>query len=141
MNLDITKSLTQLEGHDWGPAEGDTYVIRTCHNLRNKPIGQFTVEDLRIMIGQKIGLPFLVPLALRRLQDDPLVEGDFYPGDLLMAVLRVESAWWASNPALQQVLTMILSSAATLPDELADAVSAYFAGLREAPEPPPPSRR
>ena len=48
------------------------------------------VEDLQIMIGQQIGLPYLVPITLQRLRANVLAEGAFYPGDLLANVLRVD---------------------------------------------------
>jgi hypothetical protein len=62
--------------------------------LRTKPLRDFTVEDLRIMIGQQVALDRLVGIALDRLRADPLVEGDCYPGDLLASVLRVDPAFW-----------------------------------------------
>jgi hypothetical protein len=84
-----------LDPPAWGPApRGTTFLIRRCHELRTKPLNAFTVEDLRIMIGQQIGLRDLVPLALDRLRSDPLVQGDYYPGDLLAGVLRVDAAFW-----------------------------------------------
>ena len=39
------------------------------------------------MIGQNIGLNFLIPLALDELKQNILAEGDFYEGDLLKSVL------------------------------------------------------
>ena len=68
--------------------------------MQTKPLKDFTVEDLRIMIGQQIALNRLVPLALDRLQRDPLVEGDYYPGDLLASVLRADAAVWEWSPDL-----------------------------------------
>jgi hypothetical protein len=63
--------------------------MRRCHALRTKPIDELAVEDLRLMIQQQIGLQYLVPIALQNLRENPLAEGDLYPGDLLVAVLRV----------------------------------------------------
>ncbi|MFC7276617.1 contact-dependent growth inhibition system immunity protein [Paractinoplanes rhizophilus] len=38
----------------------------------------------------------LVPLALDQVEQDPLAEGDFYPGDLLDALIRrVPDSYWA----------------------------------------------
>jgi hypothetical protein len=63
-------------------------------------LDDFTVEDLRIMIGQKkIGLVHLLRLAIKTLTIDPLAEGDYYPGDLLMNVIGAES-FVASSPDL-----------------------------------------
>jgi hypothetical protein len=79
-------------------------MVRRCHALRSKPIDEFTVEDLRLMIQQQIGLRYLVPIALQHLREDPLAEGDFYPGDLLAAILRVDGAFWQQKPDLNREL-------------------------------------
>lgn len=62
--FDRSKTLQELEQSDWGEPEFDSHLVTTCHRLRRVPLDQFTVEDLRIMIGQNIGLPFLVPMAV-----------------------------------------------------------------------------
>ncbi len=94
-------TLDTVDPPAWGPAPPDaTPLIKRCHQLRTKPLKDFTVEDLRIMIGQQIALNRLVPLALDRLQRDPLVEGDYYPGDLLASVLRADAAVWEWSPDL-----------------------------------------
>jgi hypothetical protein len=92
-------TLDELEGVVWGEPTYDSHLVLTCHRLRRKPIGEFTVEDLRLMIGQKIGLAYLLPLALEHLEANPFAAGDFYPGDLLEVVLRAE-AKWADRPEL-----------------------------------------
>jgi hypothetical protein len=43
-------------------------------------------------------LRFLMPIAIDRLEEEPLAEGDFYPGDLLTAVLRTDESFWAKHP-------------------------------------------
>lgn len=88
---------------------------------------QFTVEDLRIMIGQNIGLKHLIPVALGHLERDPLSEGDFYPGDLLKAVLAAEAAYFTSEPDLVRRLLNICAKA----EDLIRAVSKQDA---ESPE-------
>ena len=94
------QSLEQLEGDAWGDAPaGATALIATVHQLRRKPVGTLDVEDLRVMLGQRVGVPVLVPRALNVLEGDPLAEGDYYPGDLLTAVLRrVPQEHWAAHP-------------------------------------------
>jgi hypothetical protein len=115
-------TLDQLEGIEWGPPEADTYLVRTCHRLRKVPIGEFGVEDLRIMIGQSIGLFFLVPVALDVLARDPLAEGDLYPGDLLSSVLRSDPGFWNARADLRSQVDQILARMPEIPDELAEAV-------------------
>ena len=56
-------TLEQLDGQAWPKPEFDTQLVATCLRLRTKPLDQFTVEDLRIMISQKVGLLHLLPLA------------------------------------------------------------------------------
>jgi CDI immunity proteins len=98
--FDRSRSLEQLEGVDWGEPNYDSSLVTTCHELRRKPLNRFTEEDLRIMIGQKISLPYLIPLAIERLEEDPLVEGCFFRGDLLAVVLRVGEPFWSDHPEM-----------------------------------------
>jgi hypothetical protein len=126
MRPDRRKTLDELEGVVWGPAApSDTGLVRTCHRLRTKPIGDFTVEDLRVMIGQDIGSHVLVPVALEVLDKDPLAEGDFYPGDLLHSLLRLEAAFWSQEGEYRDRLSRILRGIAIVPTELADAVASF----------------
>jgi hypothetical protein len=74
-------------------------LTATVHALRRRPVDLLGIEDLRVLIAQQVGLDVIVPLALSRLEENPLAEGDFYPGDLLVSVLRVPQAYWRSHPA------------------------------------------
>jgi hypothetical protein len=93
--------MTTIEEHEaerWGePPAGATFLIRRCHELRTKPIGEFSVEDLRIMIGQGIGLRWLVSAALDVLEEAPLAASDMHEGDLLENVLSVPELYWAGD--------------------------------------------
>lgn len=105
------RTLDTVDPPVWGPVPPDaTFLVRRCHELRTKPLRDFTVEDLRIMIGQQIALKHLVPLALERLQADPLVGGDDYPGDLLAAVLRADAAVWEWSPDLDVSLRNLIGN-------------------------------
>jgi hypothetical protein len=55
-NFNRRKSLQELERDGWGQPDYDSHLVQTCHRLRRVPLADFTTEDLRIMIGQKIGL-------------------------------------------------------------------------------------
>ena len=67
--IDGNKTLTELEGRDWGPPTFESHLVTTIHRLRYKPLGQFTIEELRIGIGQYVGLKHLIPIAVERLRD------------------------------------------------------------------------
>ena len=98
--LTVMATIEQLERDVW-PDSGpdDTSLIRRCTELRRKPVAEFTVEDLRIMLGQQIGVSVLLPLAVQVLLRDPLAEGDYYPGDLLRNVLRLPDSEWSRSPS------------------------------------------
>jgi hypothetical protein len=94
------RTLEELEGGGrWSKTTADTFLISRCVALRRKPLDEFNTEDLRIMIGQNIGLRYLIPLALDRLTRNTFVSGDFYRGDLLGVVLRAERAFWLQSPS------------------------------------------
>lgn len=91
-------SLEQIEGRSWGdPPPGATALMTRVHELRRKPIGTMSAEDLRVLVAQKVGLDAVVPVALARLARDPLLEGEYYPGDVLAAVLGVPPSYWAAD--------------------------------------------
>ncbi|GAA0482647.1 hypothetical protein Ade02nite_66320 [Paractinoplanes deccanensis] len=94
----MQQSLEEIEGNAWGdPPPGASRLVVTVHALRRRPVGELGVEGLRVLIGQREGLATLVPLALGELERDPLAEGDFYPGDLLAAVVRVPESYWREH--------------------------------------------
>ncbi|WHT21687.1 contact-dependent growth inhibition system immunity protein [Crossiella sp. CA-258035] len=103
-------NLTELERDDWGPPPPEaSHLITRCHQLRRVPLDRLTPADLRLLIGQHIGLPHLVPLALARLRADPLLEADFYPGDLLCAVLGAGAEFWAGHPGWRAEVTALVA--------------------------------
>lgn len=93
--------------------------------LRTKAIGEFTAGELRIMISQAIGLPWLVPIALDLLTGDPLVEGDYYPGDLLKSVLTLSHQIWAQEPEWRNRLEGVLKDLVEVPVELNDSIREF----------------
>ena len=102
------KTLENLEKSNWGEPTYDSYLVKTCHKLRRKPLEEFETEDLRIMIGQNIGLDYLIPLALETLKENILAECHMYEGDLLNSVLTSEKEFWQKNlDYYNEVLTLI----------------------------------
>jgi hypothetical protein len=121
--------LDVLEPPAWGPAPAAaTFLAARCHALRRTSLDQFTVEDLRLMIGQQIGLLHLMPLALEQLAIDPLVGGDYFPGDLLESVLRVDRVFWERQTALASSLSAVIAS---LDEELTNMQSPLGELIRE----------
>tara|TARA_R110001592_G_scaffold111392_2_gene308528 strand:- start:31 stop:573 length:543 start_codon:yes stop_codon:yes gene_type:complete len=111
------KTLENLEKDYWAAPTYDSQLVKSCHKLRKKPLKNYETEDLRIMIGQNIGLKYLIPLALEALKDDILVEGDFYAGDLLKSVLTSDIEYWSVEQDAFTKLQEIISENKTLLSE------------------------
>jgi len=79
------------------------------------------------MIGQRIALDHLVPRAIEILEVDPLAEGDFYPGDLLAAVLREpDRSYWQLHPDQAKRLDDVIKEIATDDQHLQAAISTFL---------------
>lgn len=117
--------MDELEEVTWGEPPYDSSLVQTCHRLRKKPIGKFSVEDLRIMIGQQIGLFFLVPIALEVLEKDPLAEGDCYPGDLLNSAMNIDSTFWQRHMDWKTRFDNIIGGMSEIPWPIEESVERY----------------
>ena len=105
------QSLEILERQSWGEAlNAPTNLVRRCIELRKIPIADFSASDLRLMIGQQFGLPYLIPIAIEKLQGNLLVEADYYEGDLLSTVLDIDAKFWKSNPNYWTQVSKLLSN-------------------------------
>jgi len=92
-----SKTLEILENEVWDETGFRSVLMDRCFKLRKKCLNEFTVEDLRIMISQQIGLTYLIPLAIEIFKADIFAEGDLYPGDLLKSVLTVGAEFWKAH--------------------------------------------
>ena len=101
------KTLEEIENDFWSEPEYDSYLVTTIHKLRKKKIADFDVEDLRIMIGQNRGLATLIPIAIDRLRENILAEGDYYEGDLLKSTLTSDQNFWNTHTDLKKQVIML----------------------------------
>ena len=106
------KSIENLEKARWEPPDPNaSEVALRCHELRRKAIEELDVSDIRLLIGQDIGLQFLIPIALKLLETDPLVECEHYKGDLLAVVLRANPNYFADNAGERSSLIEVIDFA------------------------------
>ena len=106
-DVNVPTSLEVLENDFWGPPTFPSNLVKTCHKIRTLPLNQLTIEHLRMAILQKISLPYLVPLAVQKLQNDPLAEGAFYEGDLLNSVLNIPDEYFEWDKASAANISII----------------------------------
>ncbi|WP_171170967.1 contact-dependent growth inhibition system immunity protein [Streptomyces sp. I05A-00742] len=155
---DRTRSLEQLEGHAWGePAPGATHLVRSVHALRRRPLNTLTADELRRLIGQDVGVPWLLPIALEVLRAEeeaprPDAEERWPHGDerwtddaLLGAILRQGSGTWADAPESARELCAVLEALTEVPSTLSADIEHFTAALppgvpapRLLPATPPP---
>ncbi|MFB7330631.1 contact-dependent growth inhibition system immunity protein [Streptomyces adustus] len=125
--LNRNRSLEELEHGRWpDPSADDTRLVATALALRRRPIGELTVEDIRLLIRQDIGVSHLLPLALEVLRENPMAEGHMYEGDLLSAVLASKPSVWAEFPELGRELRVIVSKLTGLPPDLRQSAKRFL---------------
>jgi hypothetical protein len=91
------------------PTIWPSYLVKRYSELLPTPLNRYTTEDLRLMIGQGLGLPYLVPLAIEKLGEDLFAEGDYYPGDLLTSVLNIDNNFWLNKAELRSQVVNLIS--------------------------------
>ncbi|MGM9467470.1 contact-dependent growth inhibition system immunity protein [Streptomyces murinus] len=122
------RSLEELERDHWSALSGgETRLMATVRELRRKPVGGLTVEDMRLLIRQDVSLAYLLPLAVEVLRADPLAEGDMYEGDLLAAVLTRSAEVWSKFPDLEREVRLIASELAHVPPALKRGIEGFLA--------------
>ncbi|WP_106795203.1 contact-dependent growth inhibition system immunity protein [Aquimarina sp. Aq78] len=106
--MNLEKTINQLQDIPIPrPPEYESHLVRRCFDLANKKLKYFSPEDLRIMIGQNIGLEYLIPIALEVLQREPFIEADYYEGDLFLSVFKVDKVFWEKNLELKEKILSV----------------------------------
>jgi len=103
------KSLNILKNQSNEDDSDHTGLIANCIRLHKKVLNDFTVEDLRLMIGQNETLIYLIPLALEELDKNTLAEGDLFEGDLLTNILNCDADYWKKGPDSLRKLKVLLA--------------------------------
>lgn len=134
---DYSRSLQELEGCEWSDSEADdTPMVQALHAIRRKPMTSLTDGELRLAVSQRVGEPFIVWLAIDRLEKAPLLDGDCYPGDILSALVRqTDQLVWDTNPLLKDRLTAIykraLEAAADETESFRESLGVPLSGSRQ----------
>ncbi|MFB7178079.1 contact-dependent growth inhibition system immunity protein [Streptomyces sp. NPDC056257] len=104
--LHLDRTLDELDGPAWPPAPPDaTGLVTKVHALRRRPLSGLSPADLRTLVTQQVSLPYVLPLAVALLLEDPMLDAYFYEGDLLLAVGGLPASAWTLFPDLAARLT------------------------------------
>ncbi|WP_333774640.1 contact-dependent growth inhibition system immunity protein [Streptomyces sp. IBSBF 3136] len=132
--LHLDRTLDELDPPRWAPPAADaTRLVRTVHELRRVPLGALGAADLRTLVAQRVALPFVLPLAVRLLIEEPLLDAWFYEGDLLLTAVNAPASAWALLPEhaarLRAVITRLpAAEVADLPRGAAEELARFSAG-------------
>lgn len=127
-SLLMQKSLEQLLGDGW-PGKDETALVRFLAQLRKKPLGQLTSGEVCTAINQKMGLQYVVPLAVETIEAFPLVEARYYAGDMLAALARVPDGFWAEHQnLLRRTVPVVERTVAYMEREAAKSADQFVYG-------------
>lgn len=86
-------------------------------SLRQRPIGQLSTTELKVLLSHGEGLAHLVPRVANTLHWEPLTS-DSEPGELLLAVFGIDEQYWVTD----QISLVYVRAAAEKVDAMEDAV-------------------
>ncbi|MET9920847.1 contact-dependent growth inhibition system immunity protein [Streptomyces sp. NPDC006435] len=133
--LHLDRTLDELDPPHWAPPAADsTHLVRKVHELRRVPLCALGPADLRTLISQQVALPYVLPLAVRLLLEEPLLDACFYEGDLLLAAVNAPAAAWAMLPDLGARLRDVIgtlpeAAVADLPRGATEEIACFAARL------------
>ncbi len=94
----MSLTLDQLEGDVWpDPDTGWTPLVRNVYRLRKIPLERFEPADFRELLRQKLSIKYLIPPAIEILESQPLIDSQYYGGDLLVATIGIPDDYWSEN--------------------------------------------
>ena len=108
-DINLNKSLEELENSIWRETDFPTALVEKCFYARKKKLKDLDIGEVRLLITQKIGLKYIIPLAISFLKKDVLIDAGFYEGDLLLAVLTIPESFWSDNSNFKDEFLKLLS--------------------------------
>ena len=106
--IDTNKSIIELENWDWHDNSLDTYVVQTSQRALKKPLNQLSLEEIRLLLTQRLGVSYVLPMAVAALERDILQEVYYYEGDLLNAVLGLPEAFWKDTEEERNIVAHLV---------------------------------
>lgn len=134
MSCNPKSTLLELDGMPAGTEDLDSNLAERIAALYRKPLGELTIEDMRLLIGQEVGLKCLLPMAINEIERNPLAEGDYYPGDLLMSLLTISADLWDQYPDSYWRIYEVVAGLVGIFRDLTEAIERFEVQNHEAKE-------
>ncbi|MFB7248867.1 hypothetical protein CW362_30275 [Streptomyces populi] len=131
-DFDRGGSLEELEGLRWpAPPADSTPMVRNVYELRRRPVATLEPHELARLIGQDVGLPWLLPLAVEILRDTAprQGEGGRLDDDLLYAVVTRKPEVWATAPEPARELGETVALLTDVSRYVRRAIDAFLSAL------------
>lgn len=102
-------TIEKLERNFWEePTIYPSKLVQRIFQLRKKCIKDLDGEELRLLITQDVGVNIIIDRVLNLLSENIFIESSFYPGDLLLAVLKIPDYFWNDHwEQLKKLLRII----------------------------------
>lgn len=98
-----SQSIEEMEGDVWLATDFPSPLVQRVYDYRKLPLSELGLEQVRLLIGQTIGLAHLLPIALDVLDRHPRVCASMYDGDLVAVMGREEiGSYWADHGELAE---------------------------------------
>tara|TARA_R110001592_G_scaffold73496_8_gene224212 strand:- start:1839 stop:2297 length:459 start_codon:yes stop_codon:yes gene_type:complete len=111
--FDSSRSLAALEDEDWTFSVDEYDAPSHAAALATKPVGKLNPGELLQLLQWKVSPRFTIPAAIARLMSDPFQKAALHEGDLMVAVLESDTAYWRDNYDLWCVMVDLLAQAIT----------------------------
>ncbi len=111
VTFDSHRSLVELEDSDWTFSVDEYDAPPHAHSLATKPVGKLNAGELMQLLQWKVSLRFIVPAAIARLMTNPFQQAATHEGDLMVALLEADPAYWRKHYDLWCVMVDLLAQA------------------------------
>jgi hypothetical protein len=117
-DTNFSLSLQDLTGRKEGdPEDAPTPMVAKIMRSWKKPLKELSDEEIGRLVVQHYGYPYLLDLVWPKLEADPLLDGGYYPGDILSNLIRADSNVWADRPEYKARLDELYRRALKRPDD------------------------
>ncbi|WP_428629850.1 contact-dependent growth inhibition system immunity protein [Sphingopyxis sp.] len=110
--FDASKTLEDLTGFcvDGRDVAGTPLTVRINRSWK-KPLRELSDDEIGRLVVQRDGFPYILDLVWPKLENDPLFDGGYYPGDILSSLIRCEPQVWAARPNYRAQLASLYQRA------------------------------
>ena len=117
MNDSVTFRQLESSRSDWNEVtSGDSSLDDWYRSVRDTPISELDDGDLSRACRQCLYLDHIVPLAVARLEQEPLA-GDIFDGELLVAMKMIPTSFWMNDQRYSEQLLRVVNQAKELSDD------------------------